>query len=363
MITGLVLQGGGALGAFELGVVECLLDRGLMPDVVSGVSIGAINAAVLCGHRHPDPRTDLRGLWSDLTTFSLPPPFDPLNPHLSLLGNPGMYFPRTDYLSFYGWTSFYDTRPLRATLARHVDFARLSPPAVAAGRAPRLILTATNLVTGRLDRFDSRELALTPSHVLASGSLPPSFPPTMAPTPPGGGGQAPYWDGGLFDNTPLSKVISALQESTEREKVMVVVNLFPAQAPLPRNIPEVVTRMMTLAFSNKAEKDLERARQTTEIIRLVEELDRLMEAHPELRPLAQHPGYRTVKSYADPITIVEVTNTVLGGASDFSAASTEERRLVGYTTAAARLDDLGFAGLEHPEEQPQAGAQHRGAAH
>jgi len=355
------LQGGGALGAFELGVIECLLDRGIRPDVVSGVSIGAINATVLCGHRHPDARTELRALWSDLTTLSLPPPFDPLNPHLSMLGNPGMYFPRADYLNLYGWTSFYDTRPLRATLERHVDFAKLRPDGVS-GRAPRLILTATNLVTGRLDRFDSRDMAITAAHVLASGALPPSFPPSTAPMP-GGGGEAPYWDGGLFDNTPLSKVISALQESGEPEKVMVVVNLFPSDAPLPRNLAEVVTRMMTLAFSNKSEKDLERARQTTDIIRLVEELDRLMASHPELRTLAQHPGYKTVKSYAAPIQMVEITNTTIGGAADFSAASIEERRLVGYTTATARLSDLGLAGLEHPEEQPQAGAQHRRATH
>ena len=96
----------------------------------------------------------------------------------------------------------------------------------------------------------------------------------------------PYWDGGLFDNTPLSKVIGALQESPDPEKTMYVVNLFPSSAPLPRTMPEVITRMMTLAFSNQTEKDLQRAHQTTEIIKLVQELDRLMPAHPELQALA-----------------------------------------------------------------------------
>jgi NTE family protein len=342
MITGLVLQGGGALGAFELGVIECLLDHGIEPGVVSGVSIGAINAAVLCGHRHPDARVELRALWSDLTTISLPPPFDPLNRHVSLFGNPGMYRPRIDYVNLLGWTSFYDTEPLRLTLERHVDFGKLAP--AGSRRAPRLILTATNLRSGRLDRFDSRELALTPDHVLASGSLPPSFPPTVAPAPPqGGGGLAPYWDGGLFDNTPLSKVISALQESKDEDKTMFVVNLFPSQAPLPRNIPEVITRMMTLAFSNKSEKDLERAHQTTDIIRLVQELDRLMERHPELKPLEHHPGYLAVKRFALPIRIVEITNASVGGAADFSAASTAERRRAGYDATAATLGTLRLA--------------------
>src|SRR3954453_10325106 len=156
MIEGLVLQGGGALGAFERGVIEWLLDNGIEPDVVSGVSIGAVNAAVLCGPRHPDPGVALRDLWTDLTTPSLPPPLDQVNGRLSLFGNPGMYLPRFDYLNFLGWTSFYDTQPLRLTLERHVSFEKLGPANFEGqgARAPRLILTATNLRSGRLDRFD-----------------------------------------------------------------------------------------------------------------------------------------------------------------------------------------------------------------
>jgi predicted acylesterase/phospholipase RssA len=335
MVTGLVLQGGGALGAFELGVIEWLVDNGFTPDVVSGVSIGAINAAVLCGHRRPDPKLALRELWTDLTTPGLPPPLESLNRHLSVFGNPGMYVPRADYLTVFGWTSFYDTQPLRVTLERHVDFGKLGPAsAQQQPPPPRLILTATNLRSGRLNRFDSRQMQITPAHVMASGSLPPSFPATCATAPAdAGGGDQPYWDGGLFDNTPLSKVISALQDSDDPHKTMFVVNLFPSAAPMPQNIPEVVTRMMTLAFSNKSERDLERAHQTTAIIELVQELDRLMEQHPELRPLAQHPGYKTVKDYEAPIHIVEITNTEVNGAADFSAETIEARRQAGYAAA------------------------------
>ncbi len=341
MITGLVLQGGGALGAFELGVIERLLEVGIMPDVVSGVSIGAINASVLCGCRHPEPAVALRALWADLTTPGLPPPFDFVNPRLSVFGNPGMYMPRIDYLNMLTWTSLYDTTPLRLTLERHVDFRKLGPANFRQDpqrRAPRLILTATNLRTGKLDKFDSAHIQLTPAHVAASGSLPPSFPRTQATAPPeDGGGEQPYWDGGLFDNTPLSKVIHALEESGDPHKTMYVVNLFPSEAPLPQNLPEVVSRMMTLAFANKAEKDLRRAQQTTEIIRFVEELDRLMERHAELRPLAQHPGYQIVKQYARPIQIVEITNADIGGAGDFSARGIERRRKAGYQAAVEKI--------------------------
>src|SRR3954468_8689115 len=105
-------------------------------------------------------------------------------------------------------------------------------------------------------------------------------------------------------------------------------------------MPEVVTRMMTVAFSNKSEKDLERAHQTTDIIKLVQELDRLMEQHPELRPLARHPGYRAVKQFEAPIHIIEITYTEVGAAADFSAATIEERRSAGYAAAA---DTIGSA--------------------
>jgi predicted acylesterase/phospholipase RssA len=147
----------------------------------------------------------------------------------------------------------------------------------------------------------------------------------------------PYWDGGLFDNTPLSKVIGALEESPDADKTMYVVTLFPSAAPLPRTMPEVITRMMTLAFSNQTEKDLRRAHQTTEIIKLVEELDRLMLAHPELQSLTLHPGYKVVKELEKPIRIVEITNIDITGPSDFSPEAIEERRLRGYAAADAAV--------------------------
>ncbi len=341
-ITGLVLQGGGALGAFEFGALECLLDHGVRPDVVSGVSIGAINAAVLCGCRHGDPKRALRELWADLTTVSLPSQWPAINENMSVLGNPGMYRLRTDYYNIMGWTSFYDTTPLNETLAKSVDFAKLGPANFRQPpkkQAPRLILTATNLLTGRLERFDSKDMQIEPAHVRASGSLPPSFPATSAPSQDTGE-EAIYWDGGLFDNTPLSKVIDALQESDDRDKTMYVVTLFPSAAPLPDSIPAVVARMASIAFSNKSEKDLRRARQTTDLILFKEELDRLLKRHKELRPLMDHPGYKTLKQFAEPINIVEISNLDAHGASDFSALGISGRRKAGYEAAASKLAEL-----------------------
>ena len=116
---------------------------------------------------------------------------------------------------------------------------------------------------------------------------------------------------------------------------MYVVNLFPSSAPLPRNMPEVINRMMTLAFSNRTEKDLQRAHRTTKIIQLVEELDRMMIAHPELAPLKDHPGYKAVKARKRPIRIVQITNSDVTGPSDFSPEAIEDRRHRGYAAAAA----------------------------
>lgn len=118
---------------------------------------------------------------------------------------------------------------------------------------------------------------------------------------------------------------------------MYVVNLFPNAAPLPGNFTEVVNRMMTLAFSNKSEKDLERARQTRELILFMKELDKLMEEHAHLRPLREHPGYTAVKKFAEPIDILELTNSDVSGASDFSAAGIERRRAAGYEMAATKI--------------------------
>ncbi len=370
-VTGVVLQGGGALGAFEVGVIECLLDSGIRPDIVSGVSIGAINATVLCGHRDDDPRVSLRALWDDLTTPRIPLAPDMVNAKISLFGNPGMYMPRNDFYNFFNWTSFYDTSPLVETLERRVDFGKLKP----GSGAPRLILTATNVCTGELETFDSHVMQITPQHVLASGSLPPSFPATKAPAPPSadGGVEQLYWDGGLFDNTPLSRVIDALKEDGAPDKWMWVVNLFPSEAAAPTNMTEVNDRMLSILFSNKMTKDLAHAGKVTKLIGLIEQLERVMgvidkedrklkefsihnrnelgrqvepnglnldalgQAFRELKALKENDGYQTIKQYGASIRIVPITNHDVSGGSDFSSATIQKRRKAGYLSAATAI--------------------------
>jgi predicted acylesterase/phospholipase RssA len=335
-MIGLVLQGGGALGAFEWGVIERLLEKGIVPDVVSGVSIGAINAAVLAGSKNPDPRVELRALWKDLTTPTWPAPLDGANAELSVLGNAGIYTQRADYWDMPRWKNLYDTKPLYETLGKHVDFARLQPEAAGAPkgtRAPRVILTAANLDSGELDSFDSGTTPLTAEHVVASCSLPPVFPMTRARGP---GGEAWYWDGGVVDNTPLSGVIHALEESREAKRTLYVVNLFPLAEPLPHNIPEVIYRMQTLALSNRMQKDLHRAERSTKIIQMVAELDRLIAQHPQLESIKEHEGYKAVKRRKE-IEIIPITNRDVTGPHDFSATALEHRWRRGYAAARAQV--------------------------
>lgn len=329
---GLVLQGGGALGAYEWGVIERLLEKRLMPQIVSGVSIGAINATVLAGAK-TDPLTALCGLWEDLTTLSVP--FAPLvNEVIPAFGNPGMYWPRTDYYRLPWWTSFYTTAPLVETLEKHVDFRRLGP----GGTGPRLILTATNVETGALNVFDSGQMQITPEHVQASGSLPPAFPPTTVTETSGSARKATYWDGGLFNNTPLWPVLHNMYKYRDSdENVLYVVDLFSNRGKIPENMPEVIERSTEILFSNKMNAELSRLRDTNTVVDFLQEVldilpaDSAIRGHPVFEFLKRHPTVVEVRQ------IMKSPATSLGAATDFSREAIERRRKAGYADACRQI--------------------------
>jgi NTE family protein len=196
--TAIVLQGGGALGAYEYGVLRALYEQrpGFEPVAVAGISIGAITAAVLGGAK-ADPIAALDALWrKKLTVPPVPVPWPPapFDQSLALWGNPGMYWPQAGlWTTPWLLTSLYDTAPLRHTLADLVDPLRLNAD------APRVIVGAINVATGLMEYFRGGQPGgLTFEHVAASGSLPPSFPMTTI-------GHHRYWDGGLFSNTPRAR--------------------------------------------------------------------------------------------------------------------------------------------------------------
>ncbi len=319
--TALVLQGGGALGAYELGGARRLYkDEGFALDVIAGVSSGAITAVLLARPATGlKPLEALEAFWQKITVSGLflPPPF---RPYASVLGNPNFFVPRLDYYALPTWTNIYDTEPLRLTLSGLVDLKALADPAA----APGLLVSATDVEEGEIAYFYSHDNGLSLDHILASGSLPPSFPMKVI------DGKS-YWDGGLFDNTPLGAVLDRLDGAAGADRTIYVVNLFPNKAPVPRNMQEVTARTQNLQFANKTLEDVKMLRRIDEVAELMEALENL----PEGNPLKDNSAYQAVtkRRYVRVLRIISITRPeeVSGfGASDFSPETIEQRANEGY---------------------------------
>jgi len=322
--SALVLQGGGALGAYELGAARALYENShFNPDVIAGVSIGAITAVLLARPaRGLKPLEALEAFWEKVTVPGLmwPPP---LRRFASFFGNRNFFVPRLDYFDWPNWTHIYETAPLCDTLKQLVDLDSL-PDRTA---APAILVSATDLEDGQIRYFYSREDTLTVDHIVASDSLPPAFPMTLIEN-------RSYWDGGLFDNTPLGAVLDKLDNAKGVQRTIYVVNLFPNKAPLPRNLLEVQERMKNIHFANKSSADLETLRRLSEVAELMEALESL----PGGNPLKDDPTYEAVKkrdyihvprivSITPPEPVSEITEY---GDSDFSPDAIQMRAEQGY---------------------------------
>jgi NTE family protein len=237
----LVLQGGGALGSYQAGVYEALSRSQYMPDWVAGISIGAINAAIIAGNA-PEKRVErLRAFWEGITAPSVPWPAlccttSSLN--AIMFGQPGFFAPRWPMHWVFGAkpTSYYDTSALKGTLERLVDFDRIN------ARETRFSVAAVNVRTGNFAYFDNAQMSIRPEHVMASGALPPGFPAVEI------DGEC-YWDGGLVSNTPLQYVIEAIPR---RSRLIFQVDLFHAHGRRPTDLEEVSEREKDIRYSSKS---------------------------------------------------------------------------------------------------------------
>jgi NTE family protein len=248
----MVLQGGGALGAYQAGVYDALSRHGHQPQWIAGVSIGAINAALIAGNA-PEQRVErLREFWrlvSSGPSQRLPAWAGDralLNQWsangASVFGIPGFFRPRVTPALLLGGAapllSYYDTSPLKETLERLVDFDRINANA----KDMRLSMGAVNVRSGNSIYFDNTVQKIGPEHVMASGALPPGFAPVEV------DGEE-YWDGGILSNTPLQYVLD--NQPTSEPLVVLQVDLFNAVGPMPTTISEVLERQKDITYSSR----------------------------------------------------------------------------------------------------------------
>ena len=323
----LVLQGGGALGAYQAGVYEGIAEQGFAPDWVAGVSIGAINAALIAGNP-PERRIErMRAFWDRVSAsvpLTVPAFLDPLRPAFNRMsataaatfGVPGFFVPRVPPPFFApdgtpGALSIYDTAPLRDTLEDLVDFDLVNRKGV------RLSLGAVNVRSGNSIYFDNRNRQITPDHIMASGALPPGFPPVVI-------DGDHYWDGGIVSNSPLWYV---LDDSPHINAMIVQVDLFSARGELPANLDQVLERAKDIQYSSKTRFNTMRIR---ELENLRAALGRLLEKlPPELRDDADYRMVAPLAAVERHLTLVHLINRRVADASsakdyEFSRATVRQ---------------------------------------
>ncbi len=274
----LVLQGGGALGAYQGGVYQALHEAGLEPDWVAGVSIGGINSAIIAGNPPERRLPRLREFWELITARHIGFPSidgdaarkvrNSWSSSLTMtMGQPGFFSIRSPgpWFSPRGGkqaTSFYDNAPLRETLLRLVDFELLN------ARRTRFAVGTVNVATGNFSYFDNADAEIIPEHVMASGALPPALPMMQI-------GTDWYWDGGLVSNTPLQHLIDNIGESNA---LVFQVDLFSARGPVPRDMYDVLARQKDIQYSSRTRLTTDRY---MELFKLNKQLCGLLQRIPD----------------------------------------------------------------------------------
>jgi NTE family protein len=287
----LVLQGGGALGAYQAGAYEALAENGYEPDWVAGISIGAINGAIIAGNRPENRVPRLRAFWERVSSGLQGLPFSSLSPFrfafneassfLGLIGGaPGFFEPRIPPPAFaaaqeIGELSYYSTGPLRQTLGELIEFP------VGKGHAPRLSVGAVGIEDGNFAYFDSQTEPLRAEHIMASGALPPGLPPIKI-------GERHFWDGGIVSNTPLQYVLDA--PTPAPSLCIFQVDLFSAAGSLPDTLSDAVEREKEIRFSSRTRLNTAMMREKMEtrkaLKRLIAKLPAELRDDPDARLLA-----------------------------------------------------------------------------
>ena len=334
----LVLQGGGALGAYQAGVYHALHDAGLEPDWIIGTSIGAINASLICGNARGERLSALHEFWHRVSlkrkwpSWPLHPPFSQLMNYWSILGSGLQSFFEPNPFAFCGphvnlgsdRAGYYSTEPLRKTLAELVDFKRL-------GReGPRLTVGTAHVRTSRMRYFDSKNDALDVRHVMASGALPPAFPPVRI------DGEL-YWDGGILSNTPTEIVFD---ENPRYSSLIFAVHLWNPMGPAPQTIWDVMHRQKDIQYSSRIASHIARQKQMHKLRHVIEELAALVpeakaktDRAKELMSWGCNTRMNIVRLLAPSLAHEDQTKDV-----DFSKAGIRARWRAGYDNAMKAIE-------------------------
>jgi NTE family protein len=352
----LVLQGGGALGAYQAGAYETLCEAGEIPTWVAGTSIGAVNGAIIAGNP-PERRVQrLREFWERVSSRLLAWPLSNddnlrriFNETSAVLvaagGAPGFFEPRIPpaVLMPQGTPeaiSLYDTEPLRATLEELVDFDLLNSGAV------RLSVGAVQVLSGNMKYFDTQKMRIGPEHIMASGALPPGFPPIEI------DGQ-PYWDGGLVSNTPLEFVLE--RTGPRDDMVIFQIDLFSAKGCMPENLFDIGQREKEIRYSSRTRLNTDIFREMQTIRRAIRHLRG--KVPPEL---CDNPDWQFLDSVScdAAVTIVLLIHRraaywTESNDYEFSRYSMEEHWLSGRADVERSLNDPAWKNRTRPEEGVQ----------
>jgi NTE family protein len=340
--TVLVLQGGGALGAYQVGVYEALHEAGVDPDWVIGTSIGAINGAIIAGNPAEKRLAKLTQFWDLMQVrhgngigawlAAMMPAMakDFANHGIYAGGINGFFAPNPQA----AWgvntplgaelAAFYSTAPLQNTLLELTDFDYIN------ANHGRLTLGAVNVKSGEMHYFDSRDQALGVKHVMASGALPPAFPAVRI------DGET-YWDGGIYSNTPIEVV---LDDKPRRNSLIFSANVWHPTGPEPDTISQVLGRQKDIQYASRVRSHVQRQQQIHRMRHIIRDLAQYVpearRGDPEVKELMSY-GCATVM-HVVPLFAPRVDGEDHTKDIDFSPAGIKARRSAGYADTRRALD-------------------------
>ncbi|HQT87238.1 MAG TPA: patatin-like phospholipase family protein [Acidiphilium sp.] len=345
----LVLQGGGALGAYQAGVYQALHEAGVEIDWVIGTSIGAITAALIAGNE-PEHRLERLAEFWDRVEYALPvnalastPSGVQASRAMTMLGGlPAFFWPNPMALMGQGWplgsehAGYYSTAPLRKTLSNLVDFDRINR------QHTRISVGAANVCTSQMHYFDSREQVFCVDHVMASGALPPAFPPVRV------DGEL-YWDGGILSNTPLEAIFD---DNPRRDGLIFSVHVWNPDGPEPVTMREVLNRQKDVQFASRSRSQVQRQRQLHKLRHVIANLaQRLPEAEQLSNEVAELASYGcTTQMHVVALLAPSLPDEDHTKDIDFSGASIRARWEAGYAQTLTALEQAPWTEPADPLE-------------